>query len=172
MSSEPILIVGAGLGGLALAQTLRRHSIPFRIFERDAQHGAREQGWAISLHSWLMADICKAMRDDEAGLHAIAPTALLGLPSQGVIYSLADGSRKELFKFGEGTEQPFVRVERAKFRDWLLQDIPVEWGKRFTQYEEHADGVTVRFEDGTEARGRGLVGADGVSSQGKCTQGK
>lgn len=83
MAPEPILIIGAGLGGLALAQTLRRHSIPSRIFEGDAQHGAREQGWAISLHLWLMSDICKAMRYDQARLKAIAPTAALGLPSQG-----------------------------------------------------------------------------------------
>ncbi|KAJ5109038.1 hypothetical protein N7456_005713 [Penicillium angulare] len=165
MPSEPILIVGAGLGGLALAQALHRKQIPFRIFEREVQHGVREQGWAISLHPWLMADICSSLRDDEAGLRAITPAAPLGLHSEGVIYSFEDNVRKELFRFGEGTDQPFARVGRAKLRDWLLQDVPVEWGKRFTGYEEHSDGVIVQFEDGTEARGSLLVGADGVSSR-------
>ena len=166
MHPEPILIIGAGLGGLALAQALHRKQIPFRIFERDVQHGVREQGWAISLHPWMMVDICSAMRDDEAGLRAIAPAAPLDLHSEGVIYSLANHTRKELFRFGEGTGQPFVRVERGKFRNWLLQDVPVEWGKRITGYEEHSGSVTARFDDGTEARGNILVGADGISSRG------
>ena len=74
----------------------------------------------------MMADICFTMRDDETGLRAIAPAAPLDLPSQGVIYSLANNTRKELFRFGEGTGQPFVRVERTKLRDWLLQDVSVE----------------------------------------------
>lgn len=166
MHSEPILIVGAGLGGLALAQSLHRKKIPFHIFEREAQDGVRNQGWAISLHPWLMADICLSMRDDEAGIRAITPAAPLGLHSGGVIYSLADSTRRELFRFGEGTDQPFVRVERAKLRDWLLQNVPVEWGERFVGYEEQPGGIIARFEDGTEARGSLLVGADGISSRG------
>lgn len=170
MSSEPILIIGAGLGGLALAQALRKQDIPFRIFERDPEHGAREQGWAISLHQWLMTDMCSSIRDDEAGLRASAPTAPLGLPSEGIIYSLADGQRKKLFSFGEKHEQSFVRVERAKLRDWLLQGVSVEWGKKCTEYQEDADSVTARFADGTEARGRILIGADGVSSHGMSDQ--
>ncbi|KAJ5688796.1 hypothetical protein N7462_003188 [Penicillium macrosclerotiorum] len=165
MSSEPILIVGAGLGGLALAQALRRKNIPFRIFERDAQYGVREQGWAISLHPWLIADLCSGVRDDEAGLRRMTPSAPLGMHSEGVIYSLEKETRKELFRFGEGTDQPFVRVERTKLRDWLLQEVSVEWNKRFQGYEQHPNGITARFEDGTEVQGSVLVGADGISSQ-------
>ena len=166
MSSKPILIVGAGLGGVSLARALGRKGIPYRIFERDALHSIRQQGWAISLHPWLMTDICSAISDDEAGLRALAPTAPLGLRSEGIIYSLDQGSRQPLFKFGEDYEQSFVRVERAKFRDWLLQGVTVEWGKRLASYEERADGVVAHFEDGTEVEGRALVGADGVSSRG------
>lgn len=46
------LIIGAGLGGLALAQCLREKNISCEIYERDAADGARAQGWAISLHEW------------------------------------------------------------------------------------------------------------------------
>lgn len=48
-SQTRVLIIGAGLGGLALAQVLRKHGISFEIFERDADPSSRTQGWAVSL---------------------------------------------------------------------------------------------------------------------------
>ena len=49
MEREQVLIVGAGLGGLALAQILRRHEIPFEIFERTEAVTQKKQGWAVGL---------------------------------------------------------------------------------------------------------------------------
>jgi 2-polyprenyl-6-methoxyphenol hydroxylase-like FAD-dependent oxidoreductase len=45
-----VLIIGAGLGGLTLAQALRKKGISFEIFERDSSVDSRFQGWAIALH--------------------------------------------------------------------------------------------------------------------------
>ena len=46
---DKVLIIGAGLSGLALAQILRRHSIPFQIFERHEVFRPEKQGWALGL---------------------------------------------------------------------------------------------------------------------------
>jgi ribulose 1,5-bisphosphate synthetase/thiazole synthase len=51
--SMHVLIVGAGIGGLTLAQTLRKQGISFEIFERDEDQNARFQGWAIALHTYV-----------------------------------------------------------------------------------------------------------------------
>lgn len=52
MSSRPnILIVGAGIGGLLLAQLLRKQGVPYEIFERDENDHDRLQGWSIAIHS-------------------------------------------------------------------------------------------------------------------------
>lgn len=47
-SEGSVLIVGAGLAGLLLAQILRKHKIPFMIFEADPALPQRD-GWAIGL---------------------------------------------------------------------------------------------------------------------------
>jgi 2-polyprenyl-6-methoxyphenol hydroxylase-like FAD-dependent oxidoreductase len=47
--NNKVLIVGAGPGGLLLAQLLRRFNIPFEIFERDPELHSRSQGWAVAL---------------------------------------------------------------------------------------------------------------------------
>lgn len=47
-----VLIVGAGVGGLSLAQTLRKKGISYEVFERDEDENARFQGWAIGLHTY------------------------------------------------------------------------------------------------------------------------
>ncbi len=46
-SAVKVLIVGAGVSGLALAQILRKHGIDFEIFERD--DGKSSQGWTLGL---------------------------------------------------------------------------------------------------------------------------
>lgn len=48
-----VLIVGAGIGGLFLAQFLRKQGVSFSIFERDASPEARTAGWAIGLSMYV-----------------------------------------------------------------------------------------------------------------------
>ena len=48
-SNSKVLIVGAGPGGLVLAQVLRRYGVPFELFEREGRLQDRAQGWAVAL---------------------------------------------------------------------------------------------------------------------------
>src|SRR4051812_14869405 len=54
---KPILILGAGLSGLLLAQYLRKtgSNRPVLIFERDADLATRGIGWGLTLHWSLPA---------------------------------------------------------------------------------------------------------------------
>ena len=40
-----VVIIGAGLGGLCLAQGLRTAGIPVQVYERDARPGSRWEGY-------------------------------------------------------------------------------------------------------------------------------
>jgi len=48
-SSEHIIIIGAGFGGLLLAHGLRKHGFDFSVYERDSSPKARAQGYRIKL---------------------------------------------------------------------------------------------------------------------------
>ena len=50
-SQKPVLISGAGLASLLLAQSLHNSHIPFRIFERDESLASRGQGYRLRLSS-------------------------------------------------------------------------------------------------------------------------
>jgi 2-polyprenyl-6-methoxyphenol hydroxylase-like FAD-dependent oxidoreductase len=54
---KPILISGAGLSSLLLAQSLRRSNIPVKIFERDASVSFRAQGYRLRLSNEGLAAI-------------------------------------------------------------------------------------------------------------------
>lgn len=49
----PIIIAGAGIVGLALAQALQKEGIPFQVYERDQHFHERSAGWGISVY-WAL----------------------------------------------------------------------------------------------------------------------
>ncbi|KAF7520444.1 hypothetical protein G7054_g12778 [Neopestalotiopsis clavispora] len=55
-TTDEVLIIGAGVGGLCLAQGLQRRGIRFRVFERDESLAAKSQGYRFRLvHAGLEA---------------------------------------------------------------------------------------------------------------------
>ena len=61
-----------------------------------------------------------------------------------------------------------VRANRNRLREYLAQNIDINWGKNWTSIEESPDSVTIQFSDGSSASGDILVGADGVNSKGQA----
>ena len=65
---------------------------------------------------------------------------------------------------------PYTQLHRADFHAILvdkaraLDPDAIRLGKRAIGFTEDADGVTLQFADGTEARGDILIGADGLKS--------
>lgn len=151
-----ITIVGAGMGGLALARVLHVHGIDAVVYEREASRDARGQGGMLDIHSGQ-----RALR--EAGLidrfFAIAR-------GEGQDMRLLEPDGTLLLQEDTPDDAPMLRpeVDRADLRDLLLDSLPegtVRWGHAF---ESAGDGV-VRFADGSSAPYDLLVGADGAQSR-------
>ncbi|PTU20624.1 hypothetical protein P175DRAFT_0501244 [Aspergillus ochraceoroseus IBT 24754] len=156
-----VLIAGAGLGGLTLAQNLRKRGISYEIFERDDNKDSRFQGWAIALHTItddLVASMPSDLPDLKESTNHMNP---LKLPTQICLYPAESNMR---VGWEDSADTPFIRAERYRLRNWLSTNIPIQWGKRVQRIEHDDQGVTVYFEDGTSAKGDLLVGADGVKS--------
>jgi 2-polyprenyl-6-methoxyphenol hydroxylase-like FAD-dependent oxidoreductase len=65
MSSPlPIIICGAGIGGLALGQGLYKANIPFKIVERDPTLNARLQGYRVRINHSGIAALKEVLPDD------------------------------------------------------------------------------------------------------------
>ena len=63
MSDLPVLIIGAGVSGLLLAQHLKKQGVLFEIFERDTSFTTRGVGWGLTLH-WSLDPLKSLLPDD------------------------------------------------------------------------------------------------------------
>lgn len=160
-----VLIIGAGLGGLALAQGLKKHGIDFTVFERDDTADVRTQGYRIKIFPDSIPDLQYLMspelfREFEA---TTAETVMLETSINAL-----DG--RVLARRALHGPKPYT-VDRGFLRKILLHGVKdrIKWGKDVTRYEvDEADSdspVTVHFADGCVASGTLLVGADGGRSR-------
>ncbi|ETN36547.1 uncharacterized protein HMPREF1541_08825 [Cyphellophora europaea CBS 101466] len=161
MSKSQILIIGGGLAGLALGQSLLTQHIPFHIYERDTSSSFRSQGYRIRISE-----------DGASALKSLLPAQLyeqFDRTSAPVIKNgcQIDASTAESSP-GSMPAQPGQawNVDRATIRNVLLQglDEHMTFGKHFSHYTLRDDDVTAHFGDGTDATGTLLVAADGVRS--------
>lgn len=153
-----VLIIGAGLGGLGLAQGLVRAGFNVTVFERDQSPSSREQGYRISMRQLGMA-----------ALSALLPQEKINRLSRAKVADVGDG-----FTFANEKMQPILKIPsgqdaavqflRSELRKLLQEGINIEWNKRIVMFEEKSDRVIAHFEDGSHATGDFLVGCDGGTS--------
>jgi 2-polyprenyl-6-methoxyphenol hydroxylase-like FAD-dependent oxidoreductase len=72
MKGSSILIIGAGLGGLALAQGLVRSGFNVTVFERDQSPSSRAQGYRISIRSLGMQALSRLLTPEKMNRLSLA----------------------------------------------------------------------------------------------------
>ncbi|TVY53848.1 FAD-dependent urate hydroxylase [Lachnellula cervina] len=160
-STDPVLIIGAGISELTLAQGLRRRSIPFRLFERRAESHS-SQGHRLRISSDSVAALNSVLLPQCNDL--FTATAAQGGRFQP---RYVDAKDFEFEKPMPASHPQSMPVDRAWLRRLMLTGIEdaIEYEKDFASYELSEDGVHVAFADGSTAHGRLLVGADGIKSR-------
>ena len=158
-SKLSIAVVGAGMGGLAVAATLRRFGMDVHLFEqapRFARIGAGIQ---------MMPNSMKVLRQ-------------IGIEERLRRVSFAPHSHlNRVWDTGEVTRElpmpeslygaPYLCMHRADLHDALLSALPpeiVHLDKKLVGLDQAGAQVTLTFADGSRAHADAVVGADGVHS--------
>lgn len=153
-----VLVVGGGIGGLTLALELRRRSIPCRVFEAAPE--VRPVGVGVN----LLPHATKILA--ELGLEPALAAAGVETAESHFYNRYGQRIYREPLGRRAGLGWPQYSIHRADLQQALLARAPgqVELGKQCTGFEQDETGVTLRFADGSSARGDAAIGCDGIHS--------
>ena len=164
-----VAIIGAGIGGTALAAACLHRRIPFTLYERDNSFDARSQGYGLTLQQ-----ASKAIQG--FGISSLAQSVV----STKHVMHTTDGNvigewgmRKWKPSNAKTTpKRSNVHIARQSLRLALLEQVgeqdDIQWGHQLVDYKEsNTEGVELSFQvDGKIKKTTAdlVVGADGIRS--------
>jgi salicylate hydroxylase len=161
-----VLIIGGGVGGLTLAQGLKRSGISAAVYERDRTPTDRLQGYRVHISPTGSLGLHECLTPESFDIF----DRTCGSPNNAVRFFTEQMG--ELLSFERDLVQPTDPIachrsaSRITLRQVLLSGLDnVQFGKTFSRYEERDDQIIAHFEDGSSARGDILVAADGGGSR-------
>lgn len=154
-----VAVVGAGMGGLAVAGTLRKAGFDVQVYEQAQRFGR------IGAGIQMMPNSMKVLRrigiEDRLRQVAFAPYSHLN----------RDGTTGEMTRELAMPESlygaPYLCMHRAELHDALASAVPadtIHLGKKLTGLDQKAGQVNLSFADGSTATASAVIGADGVHS--------
>jgi 2-polyprenyl-6-methoxyphenol hydroxylase-like FAD-dependent oxidoreductase len=177
---KPILIAGAGLSSLLLAQSLLRASIPFLIFERDASVSFRAQGYRLRLSAEGLDAIESVLSPEDfqrfwdtcgktgggggGGLALLDATTGLKIEPEKPSEERAKPPAMVL----QSRDGKTIGISRGDMRRLFMSGCEsyINWSHHVTSYELTPCGVRAVFADGSKSvEGDMLIGGEGIYSK-------
>ncbi|WP_343587817.1 NAD(P)/FAD-dependent oxidoreductase [Flavobacterium sp.] len=167
LTKPHVAIIGAGIGGVALAVACLHRGIPFSIYERDTHFDARSQGYGLTLQQ-----ASKAMKGlGITSLNGIISTKHIVHNTEGKILG-EWGTRKWIeTEIKPSATRTNMHIARQSLRQALLEQLggnnTVQWGHQLLDFKTNNDGVELKFQvNGEEKNIKAdlVVGADGIRS--------
>ncbi|KAK3194657.1 hypothetical protein Dsin_025967 [Dipteronia sinensis] len=158
VEEEEVVIVGAGIAGLATAVALKRLGIRALLLERA--EGLRATGAALTLFSnaWVALDAL-------AVSHKL--TSIYSPVKRGLVTNIQTGATQEMSFTTAGPRS----IHRKSLLETLANELPIDT-IRFsskvasieTQTQENSPITIIHLSDGTVVKAKMLIGCDGVHS--------
>ena len=164
MASDPILIVGGGLGELTTALALARRGRPTRVLEGAAEFGAIGYGIQFGPNVFHVFDPLGLTANVLAVADAPAAVVMLDALDGKELVRMPTASFRARFKY------PYIIVHHIDLHNVLLdacrqnEMIELVADAMVTGFEEDSDKVGVATADGRTFSGAALVAADGLRS--------
>jgi salicylate hydroxylase len=165
IQNKPILIAGAGIGGLVAALALQQRGFEVALYEQAADLREVGAGVQISpngtrvLYSLGLADAIRAVAVEPAGKE-------VRLWNSGATWPLFDLGPTCVARYGF----PYLMLHRGDLQMVLVEAVrrsdpsAIHLGASVSRVTETGDGVVVGLADGRTVTGSLLIGADGVHS--------
>ena len=158
-----IAVIGAGIGGLALAGLLSRQGAKVTVYEQATAFeriGAGIQMSPNAVHVLRALDLEPSLRrlafEPPAWCHRVWDTGAQ-------LSDLTFGTEAEI-RYGA----PYLLMHRGDLHAAILSAVPAEvirFNKKLIDIDTRAAGVVLGFADGSRVTADGVVGADGVHSR-------
>ncbi|KAF2472396.1 FAD/NAD(P)-binding domain-containing protein [Lindgomyces ingoldianus] len=162
-----VVIIGGGIGGLALAQLLRGDDkFQVTLYERGELEGGQSQ--LAGFRIMVALEMLTALRDRlPKDVLPLLEESIGVQPSSGQSLCMFNEKGKITMKYTTPDFRAARSVSRWKLRKALLvgSESFVKFGKEFESYKSTTNGVTVIFKDGERVECDLLVGADGAGSK-------
>jgi 2-polyprenyl-6-methoxyphenol hydroxylase-like FAD-dependent oxidoreductase len=152
-------IIGAGMGGLTVAATLRRAGFDVQVYEQTARF--ERVGAGIQMMPNSMQVLRRIGVEEKLRAVAFEPYSHLNREWDTGHVMRELPMPESLF----GT--PYLCMHRAVLHDAIASVVPQEvihLSRKLVGLDQHAGQVTLAFADGTRAQADAVIGADGIHS--------
>lgn len=151
-----VTIVGAGIGGLTLANALQMKGIDFEIFEAFSEFKTVGAGIILAQNAmevFRALEMAPRLREVGNSLNSVRIT---------------DPNLRVLLESSTPGESETVALHRADLQNQLLFNLPKEkihLGKRIDKLDTTNGKTVLMFDDGTSHRASLVIGCDGINSK-------
>lgn len=165
LPSSPLLIAGAGLGGLTAALSLLRSGHDVCVFEQATQLGEVGAGLQLSANATRALHLL-GLEAPLASIAAMPAGKEIRLWSSGRTWPLFDLGEESFSQYGS----PYYMAYRPDLHRILVEAVrelspdAIRLNSKCERFEQDDDSVCLTLADGSTHRGGALIGADGVHS--------
>ncbi len=155
-----ILIIGGGIAGLTTALMLQKRNIDYMIFEAVPEIKTVGAGITLAGNAMRVLKTIGLAEEVKKKGHLIS------------FMNIEDDKGKNISEFNaekishdHGLD--FVAIHRADLHQVLLKNInpnKIVTGKKAIDFENHPNGITLYFQDGSQVDGHAAIIADGIHS--------
>lgn len=165
MQDLNVIVIGAGMGGLAAALALNKAGVKAKVYEATPDLSEVGAGLTISSNATHALEYCglgpcleeRGDTPQQGGLLHYRTGAILRKPEIGRDYKTKFGAQ-------------YYHIHRADLHAGMVQEFnkvssdPIVLDHAFTHLEQRDDTVTVHFSNGNSAMADVVIGADGLRS--------